>query len=465
MKKNKKNKKKPSSPVVRAPSLRIAEDDENKRLFRIKKQKNAVKRELQTREKNSRADFERKRKTASDEKAPLTSRTRGYYRFSRDYPAVVDENRFRENLKYGEKSLLRHAIIAAFCCVIAFCVGFLPARTAMYISSAPVEKTSAAPIETENRLLIKGMFISYDELKEGNVYAITGKLTANGCDTAVFEFKDDGGYCIFNTGSFIGTSADKRIPNAYDTVNAVKAAGFSAAAYISCFLDSCASVADYTYAVRSGSAEGGAWRDNSSRCWLNPYSQPATEYLISLVRSAAENGFSRIILGNVCFPTDSGETESFFDGEAASNVSRNAVLRAFIASAVTAAGDSSVTVMCDLNAVNSAEDNRLGGTDGSLLGSAAGSVCIDARASVSSSEAVIGDKTITGASSMPYVLVSESARYAVNNAKTYAQASDTDADGVFLLIDGGENAGEEITALTLAGANGFIIKSGSGQKK
>lgn len=103
MKKNKKNKKKPSSPVVRAPSLRIAEDDENKRLFRIKKQKNAVKRELQTREKNSRADFERKRKTASDEKAPLTSRTRGYYRFSRDYPAVVDENRFRENLKYGEK--------------------------------------------------------------------------------------------------------------------------------------------------------------------------------------------------------------------------------------------------------------------------------------------------------------------------------------------------------------------------
>ncbi len=84
------------------PSLRIAQNEENKRYFRLRKKKAAAKREKQSLAEQSREVFERKKNTASDKKAPFTARTRGYYRFSKDYPSNVDENRFRENLKYGE---------------------------------------------------------------------------------------------------------------------------------------------------------------------------------------------------------------------------------------------------------------------------------------------------------------------------------------------------------------------------
>ncbi len=433
-------------------SFYIARGEDNKKYFRLRKKKAEAKREKQTLAEQSREIFERKKNSAPEKKAPYTSRTRGYYRFSKDYPSNVDANLFRENLRYGKKTLTRHAVIAAVCCVLAFCAGFIPARTAMFISAFPVENETTAPTEENgNTFELEGILISYDELRSGDSAAIISKLNANGCGTAVFEFKNDSGYCIFNTGAFIGASADRRIANAYDTVNAVKAAGFSTAAYISCFLDSCAPVSDYTYAVRSGSAEGGAWRDNSSRCWLNPFSQQARDYVLSVVKAAADGGFSRIILGNVCFPTDSGESEAFFDGESESEIGRNELLREFIASAVSAAGTASVTVMCDLAAVNADDDNNTGGASGSLLGTAAGSVCVDARASRASVKTVIGEKTVTGASSMPYVLVSETASYTRENMLKTENAGDAK---IFLLIDGSD---EEKIAVDLGNADGFII--------
>lgn len=453
MKKEKRKKTVREGNAGERPSLRIAQNEENKRYFRLRKKKAAAKREKQSLAEQSREVFERKKNTASDKKAPFTSRTRGYYRFSKDYPSNVDENRFRENLKYGEKSRMRHAVIAAVCCLAAFCVGFIPARTAMFISALPHEKPSASAQEKSgNTFAVKGIFITYDELKSGDSAVIISKLETNGCDTAVFEFKDDDGYCIFNTGAFIGASADRRIAKAYDTVSAVKAAGYSVAAYISCFLDSCAPVSDYTYAVRSGSAEGGAWRDNSSRCWLNPFSQAARDYILSVIKAASDGGFSRIILSNVRFPTDSGENEAYFDGEASSVIGRNELLRGFVASAVSAAGSASVTVMCDLDAVNAESENRAGGTAGSLLGTAAGSVCVDARASHASVKTVIGSKTITGAPSMPYVLVSETARYTRENILKTENAGN---EKVFLIIDGSDG---EKTAVNLGGADGFIIR-------
>ena len=107
--------------------------------------------------------------------------------------------------------------------------------------------------------------------------------------------------------------------------------------------------------------------------------------------------------------------------------------------------------MCGLTAVNADADNNAGGASGSLLGTAAGSVCVDARASRASVKTVIGEKTVTGASSMPYVLVSETASYARDNMLKTENAGDAK---IFLLIDGSD---EEKIAVDLGGADGFII--------
>lgn len=430
--------------------------DDSRRSFILNKRKEAIKKAEDAKEKESREVFEKKLEKASSKKAPVTSRTRGYYRFSRDFPSNTDENGFRENVPYSRKRRTRTIIFAVLGCILAFVIGFIPTKTAMYISDIPLDTSSPANAEDEEEAAVRGMFVSYDELKANDSAAIIEKLKKNNLNCAVFEFKTDDGYCIFNTGSFVGSSADRRISTAFDTALAVKEAGYEIYAYISCFKDSCAPSSDYTYAVRSGSAEGGAWLDNSGSSWLNPYSSTACEYIAGIVKAAADGGFTDIILANVCFPTDSGETEAYFDGESTSGKSRNDILRSFVDSAVKAAGEAKVTVMCDLNAVNSSGDNTQGGTDGCMFGTAADGVCISARSSEASSVETVGTKEITGANKMPYVYVSEIAKYAVNNRDAYTDSNDK----IYLIIDGGTSASDGIDAVTLCGGDGYFLREG-----
>jgi hypothetical protein len=430
--------------------------DDSRRSLILNKRKEAIKKAEDAKEKESREVFEKKLEKASSKKAPVTSRTRGYYRFSRDFPSNTDENGFRENVPYSRKRRTRTIIFAVLGCILAFVIGFIPTKTAMYISDIPLDTSSPANAEDEEEAAVRGMFVSYDELKANDSAAIIEKLKKNNLNCAVFEFKTDDGYCIFNTGSFVGSSADRRISTAFDTALAVKEAGYEIYAYISCFKDSCAPSSDYTYAVRSGSAEGGAWLDNSGSSWLNPYSSTACEYIAGIVKAAADGGFTDIILANVCFPTDSGETEAYFDGESTSGKSRNDILRSFVDSAVKAAGEAKVTVMCDLNAVNSSGDNTQGGTDGCMFGTAADGVCISARSSEASSVETVGTKEITGANKMPYVYVSEIAKYAVNNRDAYTDSNDK----IYLIIDGGTSASDGIDAVTLCGGDGYFLREG-----
>lgn len=430
--------------------------DDSRRSLILNKRKEAIKKAEDAKEKESREVFEKKLEKASSKKAPVTSRTRGYYRFSRDFPSNTDENGFRENVPYSRKRRTRTIIFAVLGCILAFVIGFIPTKTAMYISDIPLDTSSPANAEDEEEAAVRGMFVTYDELKENDSAAIIEKLKKNNLNCAVFEFKTDDGYCIFNTGSFVGSSADRRIATAFDTALAVKKAGYDIYAYISCFKDSCAPSSDYTYAVRSGSAEGGAWLDNSGSSWLNPYSSTACEYITEIVKVAADGGFTDIILANVCFPTDSGETEAYFDGESTSGKSRNDILRLFVDSAVEAAGEAKVTVMCDLNAVNSSGDNTQGGTDGCMFGTAAEGVCISARSSLASLVETVGTKEITGANKMPYVYVSEITKYAVNNRDAYTDSNDK----IYLIIDGGTSASDGIDAVTLCGGDGYFLREG-----
>lgn len=430
--------------------------DDSRRSLILNKRREAIKKAEDAREKESREVFEKKLEKASSKKAPVTSRTRGYYRFSRDFPSNTDENGFRENVPYSRKRRTRTIVFAVLGCILAFVIGFIPTKTAMYISDIPLDTSAPANAEDEEEAAVRGMFVTYDELKANDSAAIIEKLKKNNLNCAVFEFKTDDGYCIFNTGSFVGSSADRRISTAFDTALAVKEAGYDIYAYISCFKDSCAPSSDYTYAVRSGSAEGGAWLDNSGSSWLNPYSSTAWEYITGIVKAAADGGFTDIILANVCFPTDSGETEAYFDGESTSGKSRNDILRLFVDSAVEAAGEAKVTVMCDLNAVNSSGDNTQGGTDGCMFGTAADGVCILARSSLASSVETVGTKEITGASKMPYVYVSEITKYAVSNRDAYTDSNDK----IYLIIDGGTSASDGIDAVTLCGGDGYFLREG-----
>lgn len=400
--------------------------------------------------------FARKTSGASDKKAPVTLRTRGYYRFTKEYPSAVDENGFRENAP-GKKAVLRRRITAAVLCVAAFVCAFVFARSCMLISGRELPSEPTREQGDSEKTLFRALHFSYDEFSSGDTAAMTEKLKELSCTAAVFDFKDDTGYVLFNTGDFMGMSADKRISGAADTVKAVKAAGYEVCAYISCFKDTAASRADLTFSVRKNTYEGDAWLDNSGHGWLDPFSEPARNYVTELITAAAETGFDRIILGNVCFPSDSGTAPQCFAWESSYTASRNQILINFIGSAVKSSGSARLTVMFDHTAFSSEQKSDEPGYYGSMLSCAASSLCIDARLSCQQKNITVGKETFSDASLMPYVFVLAVSEYA-ENAVTESEREVENENGELLVcIENGPSMSEELLAAELSGADGCII--------
>ena len=77
---------------------------------------------------------------ASDKKAPFAEKTKSYYRFSRDYPGLVDAQGYRLNSAREEKAPSKLAIAAfAVALVLVFTGGFILTDAALGISNAPTE--------------------------------------------------------------------------------------------------------------------------------------------------------------------------------------------------------------------------------------------------------------------------------------------------------------------------------------
>lgn len=87
------------------------------------------------------------------------------------------------------------------------------------------------------------------------------------------------------------------------------------------------------------------WLDNSQenggKGWLNPYAQPAREYLTGLVTEAAGMGVERILLEQFSFPTGVGLEFANFGGNAGA-ISQSAILATVLGSLEKAAADQCV---------------------------------------------------------------------------------------------------------------------------
>lgn len=419
--------------------------------FMLGKRREAHRLRRENTELERREIFEKKTASASDRRAPVTLRTKAYYRFAKEYPSAVDANGFRDNSP-GRKTVLRRRIVTVLLCVFVFAASFVAAKTCVYLSRRPV--LSSLPPQTEKTdLSFRALHFSYDDLRAGDVAAMKSRLDEYGCTAAVFEFKDDDGYVLFNIGSFLGTSADKRISDAMQTVNSLKTAGYEVCAYISCFKDSAAAVADLTYSVRKNTYEGAAWTDNAGNCWLDPFSPAARDYVLNVVAKAAEDGFDRILLSNVCFSTDSGSAQPCWAWENESSMTRNQALVSFIGSAVKCSGKAKLTFMGSTAAFEPSLTVETPGYFGGMLSSAASSVCVDARLSCQPKNTVIGGETFSDASLMPYVFVLAASEYGVDAVKD----SEKKPSETLVCVENGDNLSEELDAVRFSGADGCII--------
>jgi hypothetical protein len=378
-----------------------------------------------------RAIFERRLKKASARKAPFTLRTRGYYRFSRDFPGNVDETGLREN-RSGRKRAVLRGILWAIGLIAVFCVSFTLAKAAWLVSNEPPAVTGPTePADTE-MTAFRALHFSRGDMEDAGEAYVKQALKDAGAAVAVFEVKDAEGYVYVYT----------------DLLRELHADGIRAAAYISCFQDSVHTWETPALSVRSLNENGGVWTDNAGAGWLNPFSPEARALLLDTVKNAADAGFDYILLDHVCFPADSGSATAFYAGESEYHGTRNQVLTAFVSDAVAAAGKAGTILLTRIGAFDPTFSADRAPTYGDLLHTAAGMLAADARLSRQQKNQTVGEETFADPADIPYAFTLAVGEFALQNAENTR---------VLLCVDRNESAEETLKAADFAGVYGWIL--------
>ncbi|MCH5198882.1 MAG: hypothetical protein J1E34_08255 [Oscillospiraceae bacterium] len=423
MKKNKKqvSEKQNESQALRRRRLALSKIQESR-----KKQKTGA-------EQQKKAVFAKRLRAYPLKRAPETLRTKGYYRFTRDYPITVDENGLRENSPAKKRTAKKKAIWIISVLAV-FLASFILAKTCVYLSS--VEPETASGHEAEKKDEISSFLrISPGDIKSVGFEAVMAELQKYGCTGALIEIKDVSGK------TYLGSETS-------ETVNLLKDSGIKTAAYISCFKDSVSPDEDIAFRVRKNSSAGEIWKDNSGSGWLNPFSQQSKSYILNTVSAASKLGFDIIVLDNVCFPSDSGTSPPYYSGESDYNGTRNQLLMSFISDAVANAGSAQTAVLCSFSAFDPAAASDRAPYYGNLLETAAGILCADARISQQQKNVAIGSQKFADPSQIPYAFILSAGEYAAENSGLKTS---------FLCFDKTGNFENEHNAAVFSGVSGYII--------
>lgn len=335
-----------------------------------------LKKEAEKQEKKRNDLFRRRVQDASEKKVLKTVRTKAYYRFAKEYPSTVDQNGFRENSERKKKLTPRKKIILAICCILVFMLSFTLIKTGMKLSEKEIPTEPAPESETN---FIRGLHIPSDMFARGDIAEIKTLLESRGCNTAVIDVKDESGYVYFDVNNFIGGSADKKIPAAWDTVSALQAEGIKTCAYISCFKDISAASAEPGFELRSTSTDGSVFYDENMYSWLNPMNENAATYVLDIIDRCYNGGFGYIILDNVCFPLSHQTDIPAYTTEEEIAANRNTALLNFTEDAAGIVGKEKLIFMGDISAFTASSDTPNEKYGGAMLGASCAGFAADLR--------------------------------------------------------------------------------------
>lgn len=370
MKKKPARKKQPAPAVPAAPRRTRREAQEAAR--------------LSAEEKERRALFHERMKNAPARVRLKPVRTKGYYRFAKEYPSDVGADGYRENRPPARGLSAAGRCLLALLCVAVFCLAFIWVRAAMLISAAPGETDYLATVSDAVSVApgLRALRFTGEDLRGYGAPELKRMLAEYGCNAALFEFKDPDGYIAFPTELALGAAGENATETAWDTVTALEQADVRTVAYISCFRDSAATAYDTELAVMDFDDPDEPLTDAAGSMWLDPYRPETAAYLTGLITEAIDGGFSYVVLDNVCFPYDLGLKTAYFSAADVADRGENSILLDFLAQALGVSGTGQLIVMCDVNGLAAGEmgrDNRYGG---SLLYCGAENFAVDARLSL-----------------------------------------------------------------------------------
>lgn len=246
---------------------------------------------------------------------PRVSHTKGYYRFSKEFPSVTDSEGFRDNDTFvnsnAKKAALRRRLALLFACV--FVVSFCVTALCFAISDVPVaqedkESFTSADVP-EVKFFNKIITCGGDALVASGVEKIVSECKTAGADTVIVELKDAEGHFYFKPSISVSAEAVATVvDNIGSIVDEMQQQGLSVYASVSCFADDIYArnnqsvTASVTVADDSESIWYGG--ENGSNGWLSPFSNEVCFYLTTIIGDVAALGVDGIVLENATVPVN-----------------------------------------------------------------------------------------------------------------------------------------------------------------
>lgn len=413
-----------------------------------------------------------KRNTKPDKKknnkivAP--SHTKSYYRFSKDFPSVTDNEGFRDNAfirnSPTKKASLRRRLIALFVCV--FIATYIVMMLGFAVSHLPIKKNNTVtPDGVQASHILSGynaVYLTGDVLSYSSAEILISEFKMSGVDTVVIDFKDAEGNFYFKPS--IGVSNDalfKASDNAASIVKQFRDADIDVFAKMSCFADDiyARNNQDTTAYVmvtpESGSSEQvkTLWYNTGadSHAWLDPFSNEIMYYLRTVITDVAEMNVDGIIFDHAVLPTAAEADNAIFSGAFGQDKSTAEQMISFINTLNSTYINcvTGITVPSDI-IINSISEKKLP----SAAYSGCDFIMPDARLSLIPDNTILDNMQYKKPSVSPNEFITQ---YISSITTLLAESEEVNNTGVFPILETSDSTLVQISAVSASGGNSYML--------
>lgn len=249
--------------------------------------------------------------------------------YSDKFDPIRGKDRSAKKADKERRGRILSSSVIAVCSVVAFCLGYFIISVNMERKAFVPENTTPptniagedpngddTPSINDTNLQLVSKLISSDYLDAGAMINATIEKAVNEqYNSVVFDIKRPNGSLSYNSKLTLAETFNAVSSPGFDVSSSIKTLlenSIIPIATIYCFSDNTAPLVDSNIAVKT--ADGSLWKDKNGNFWLNPYSDIAVDYLVSIAKETAEMGIKNIILDGVSFPNGDLSKAVFGEG-------------------------------------------------------------------------------------------------------------------------------------------------------
>lgn len=394
------------------------------------------------------------------------SHTKGYYRFSKNFPSVTDSDGYRDNNLFvnspAKKASVKRRLALLFACV--FAVTFVVTSVCFAVSKVPVsEKDETASGETQKSVIggMKAVYLSGDILSSGSAESIIGLLRVYGVNTVVIDFKDAAGNFYYKPSISVSEEAlYKASDGAEKIIDDFQSAEIDVYAKFACFADDIYARNNQNEALcvaaESEDAVESIWYSSGSdsHAWLNSSSSEVQYYLRVAAEDILKLGVDGIIFDYVVLPSSAENSNILSGGQPVTADAVNTEMTSFISllnnvyiSCKTAAVLTNESAL-EAVAENTVPDIFLGGCD---------YIIVDSRLSMIPDNTVMGNLKYATAAASPYEFLTDY----LGRITKLAEGDEYSAE-IIPLLEASSTSSVQLGAVSASDADAYIMYDAEG---